>query len=163
MDLKHDLRPHVAVMGCHSSTTRYHHEMFIHVNHYGGAPTIPFHLSIPFPHQEFLNCDSYIWVQRDPTLTAISQEHRPEAVLSGNRSDEVWQGMADAANIFRAIRRPVLYVWAQDTVRDPVTTMQRMGDFIGLPWVFTEEDVLKQPFDPDAKYLEEARGMRSDS
>lgn len=145
----------VGLMGCHSSTVRFHCGMLRHVNRYTDDRFRTHCYSLPMD-REFPLHSCYIWVQRDPTITAISQQRRPE-IPSGNRMEDVWQGMAEAADAFRFFRRSVLYVWAQDTVRDPVNTMQRMGDFIGVDHLFTEDDIHEMPFDPDAKYLAEAR------
>lgn len=164
-----DEKPWICVCGPHSSGTRIHTELVNELNEANNKPFFVQHHS--FPMAKFPEHDYYVFVQRDPRVTALSQRVRGYGVrAAASRGEEfegfesqVWSGIAQAAEFFR---RPecngrVLHVWYGETVQNPLRFAERVRDFIqtedGKPY-FPQIPVQfgHQITDMSAKYVPEA-------
>lgn len=120
-----DDTPQIAVMGPHSSGTKLHFRIAEQLNEAAGSPWHVIHASTP--RGLYPVCERYIWVQRDPTITMLSQRKHG----LGQDMSDVWEGISEGTYVLSKIGKPTLAVWYQDTVRS-LRTVWIMADFMGV-------------------------------
>ena len=135
-----DTRPWVMVLGPHSSGTRIHVKLVADLLAANGDPWIVEHFSLPY-EASIPTRDKYIWVQRDPHITALSQEVRGYGTRQAKREgrefegfhSQVWKGIAQGAELFQTLRPDqFMFAWYNETLENPYDFAHKVMVFLGL-------------------------------